>query len=116
MASNFQPNSAAFRAMAVGPEVRAAVDSEAKRAEATAKAIAEDFRVTGDYEDGFDVFVDTVKLKTAFGQHDVAAGVLINRAVDAKGKPYAAAVEWGNKHDHLAHHVLGRTVAQLADD
>lgn len=96
--------------MAVGPEIRAAVDAEVKRAEATAKALAEDFRVSGDYEDNFVVSSDTVRLQTAFGEHDVAAGTLTNKS------PHAAAVEWGNKHDHRAHHVLGRTLASLSDD
>lgn len=110
MATNFQPNSAAFRAMAVGPEIRAAVTAEAKRAQTIAKGLAEDFRVSGEYIDGFVVTTQTDRLTTAFGEHDVAIGELINLS------PHAAAVEWGNKHDHRAHHVLGRTLSALSDD
>lgn len=115
MASNYQPNSSAFREMAVGPEMRVAVAAEAKRARGIAQALAADFQVTGDYESGFVVSVETVRLRTGFGEHDVVAGTLTNIAVDKKGHAYGAAVEWGNKKDHRAHHVLGRTLASLAD-
>lgn len=96
--------------MAVGPEIRAAVEAEAKRAMAIAKGFSEDFTDSGVYLNSFGVTVDTERLATAFGEHDVAAGTLTNIAY------HAAAVEWGNKHDHRAHHPLGRTLAALADE
>lgn len=96
--------------MAVGPEVRAACEAEAKRAESIAKAFAEDFWVSGEYIESFVVSTDTVRLQTGFGEHDVAAGKLTNIA------GHAAAVEWGNKHDHRAHHVLARTLSDLGHD
>lgn len=116
MASSFKPNSAAFRQMATGPEITAAVTAEAKRAKAIARGLAQDFEVSGEYESAFVVTTETVRLNTAFGEHDVAAGMLTNVAVDEKGHAYAAAVEWGDKHDHRAHHVLGRTLAGMSDD
>lgn len=108
MAATFKPNSKAFRQMAVGPEIRAAVTAEAKRAEGIAKGLSEDFWVTGEYIESFDVSTETVRLETSFGGHDVAAGKLTNLA------GHAAAVEWGNKRDHRAHHVLARTAAALS--
>lgn len=110
MSSNFKPNSAAFRAMAVGPEVRAACTEIAEKAKGIAEALAQDFRVSGDYAASFVVSTDTVPLRTAFGSHDVAAGTLTNTS------PHAAAVEYGNADDNRAHHVLGRTLDALSRD
>jgi len=109
MSVRIEVNNSAFRAMAVGPEIASACVAEASRAAGIAKALAEDFRVSGNYAESFVVSAETVRLSTGFGEHDVAAGVLTNRS------PHAAAVEWGNEHDHRAHHVLGRTLAALGD-
>lgn len=103
----FQWNSSAFRAMAVGPEIAAAVVAEAERAKAIAEGLAEDFRVTGEYAESFEVSAQTTQLRTGFGSHDVATGVLTNTS------DHAAAVEWGNARDNRAHHVLGRTLEAL---
>lgn len=108
MTTRVSVRGSAFREMAVGPELRAACVAEAKRAEEIAKALAEDFRVSGEYEEGFVVTSETTRLRTMFGEHSVAAGVLTNHS------PHAAAVEWGNAHDHRAHHVLGRTLDALS--
>lgn len=107
MASSFKPSSAGFRAMAVGEEIRAAVTAEAEKAKGIAVGLAQDFRVTGEYADSFEVSTKTTNLKTGFGSHEVAAGVVTNVA------PYAAAVEYGNARDHRPHHVLTRTLDSL---
>lgn len=107
MARVFKPNQAGFRAMAVGPEIRAAVMAEAERAKGIAEGLAEEFRRTGEYADSFEVTSETVRLQTAVGSHPVAAGRLTNTS------GHAAAVEWGNSHDHRAHRVLGRTLDVL---
>lgn len=107
MSDTYKPNSAGFREMAIGSEIRAAVKAEAERARAIAEGLSQDFRVSGEYADSFVVASDTVDLHTGFGSHAVAAGVLTNTS------GHAAAVEYGNEHDHKPHHVLGRTLAGL---
>lgn len=107
MASRIKVNNTAFRAMAVGTEIRRAVTAIAIEAEGTAKGFAEDFAVTREYIDGIEATSETVRLDTEFGEHDVAAGVVTALS------PHSAAVEWGNKRDRKAHHVLGRTLATL---
>lgn len=102
--------------MAVGPEITAAVNAVARKAMAIAKDISTDFAITGEYIDSFEVDATVTRLQTSFGSHDVATGILVNQARDEKGHPYAAAVEWGNKRNHHPHHVLGRTLAELAND
>jgi hypothetical protein len=88
--------------------VRASVLAIAEVAKTQAIALSADFRVTGEYMASFNVRSDTQMLKTGFGSHPVAAGILENLA------PYAAAVEWGNAHDHKPHRVLGRVLTTLA--
>lgn len=107
MSDSYQPNSAGFRAMAIGPEIRAAVKAEAERAKGVAEGLAEDFRVTGNYADSFEVSDSTTELRTGFGSHPVATGVLTNIS------EHAAAVEWGNEHMRRPHRVLARTLAGL---
>lgn len=106
--SSFKANNAAFAAMAVGPELRAACLAIAEKAKADAIALAADFAQTGEYLNSFEVTSTTTELRTGFGSHPVAAGVLTNVS------PHAAAVEWGNKRDPKAHHVLGRVLAGLS--
>lgn len=93
--------------MAVGGELRAAVVAVAEKGKAVGEGLAQDFRVTGDYAASFEVTSATVRLDTSAGSHDVAAGVLTNTS------DHAAAVEWGNEHDHRAHRVLGRILDRL---
>lgn len=100
---HFKPNHAGFKAIAVGPEVAAALLSVAEKGKAIAEALAEPFRVSGDYVDSFNARVDETTLRTRFGVHPVAVGVLENTS------PHAAAVEFGNHNDHRAHHVMART-------
>lgn len=103
--ATYQPNFGGFAAMAVGPEMVEAVRTEAERAKAVAEAMSEDFRVTGEYADSFEVTSEFVEISG----HLRAAGRLTNTA------PYAAAVEWGDSHDRKPHRVLGRTLLQLND-
>lgn len=107
MGRSFRPNHDGFRRMAVGDEVRGAVVAEAMRARETAKAMAEEFRVTGDYADSFEVTTTDTQLRTAFGEHAVATATLENVS------DHAAAVEWGNANDGRAHHVLSRALESL---
>lgn len=93
--------------MAIGPEVQAAVLAIAEEAKAIAEGLSEEFRKTGDYADSFNVRASETVLTTGFGSHPVAAGILENLS------PHAAAVEWGNTHDHRPHRVLGRTLEAL---
>lgn len=109
MSSTFKPNSAGFRAMAAGPEVAAAVRAEAEKAKLIAEALSQDFRVTGEYASSFVVTEGETELQTEFGPHAVATGTLTNTSA------HAAAVEWGNANDDVAHHVLGRTAAALRE-
>jgi hypothetical protein len=107
--ADYKPNSAGFKACAVGPEVAAATLAVAEKAKASAVDLSEGFRKTGDYIDAFEVRSETVMLETGFGAHPVAAGILENKA------PYASGVEWGNKHDHKPHRVLGRVLTELSE-
>lgn len=109
----YRPNSAGFKALAVSPKVREAVEAEAARGKVIAEGLSQDFRKTGNYADSFEVSNETVELNTKFGSHPVAAGVLTNKA------GYAAAVEYGFKgrsaeESSSAHHILGRTLEALA--
>lgn len=109
LSSSYKPPSRAdFEEIALGGEVRAAVVAEAERAKAIAVGLSQDFRITGEYADSFEVTSETVTITTrGVGPHDVAAGRLTNIS------DYAAALEWGNEHAHRAHRVLGRTLDQL---
>jgi hypothetical protein len=104
-------NSAAFKAMAVGPEIRAACLAEAERAKAIAVGLAQEFRVSGEYADSFEVSDETIDWHGEY-PGPRAAGRLTNTA------PYAAAVEWGyegraGEPSSSAHHVLARTLDAL---
>lgn len=110
MTAVFKANSKGFKELAVSPDVAAAVLLVAEKAKTEAIALSEGFRRSGEYIDSFEVRSETVILKTHFGAHPVAAGILENKA------PYAAAVEWGNKDDHRPHRVLGRVLTTLGRD
>jgi hypothetical protein len=107
MSATFKPNSAGFRAMAVGPEIRAALRQVAEVGKEIAEELAQDFRVTGEYADSFEVSDETIEWQGRFSGPRAAAR-LTNTA------PHAAAVEWGNEHSHRNHRVLGRTLDRLA--
>lgn len=100
----YKPNSAGFKAMAVGPEIQAAVLAIAEQKKAAAEALSADFIVTGDYAASFNVRPGITTLRTGFGSHPVATGILENTS------GHAASVEWGNAHDHKPHRVLGRVL------
>ena len=108
--ATFKPNSSAFKEMAVGPEVTRVVLEIATKGLPIAQALSADFTNDGDYLANFNVRADIAELRTGFGAHPVAAGVLENTS------GHAAAVEWGNKHSHKAHHVLGRTLEAMSHD
>lgn len=107
--SNYQPNSSGFQQIANSPEMRAALKAVAEKGKSIAQGLAQDFRVTGDYADSFEVRETTIPWD---GQYPGprAAAQLVNTS------DHAAAVEWGNQHAHKAHHVLGRTLDILASD
>jgi hypothetical protein len=106
-AGRFVKNDAGFRAMAVGPELRAAVQAEAERAMVIAQGLAADFTDTGEYEASFEVHTETQTLRTGFGSHPVAAAILENTS------DHAVALEWGNEHVPVPHRVPGRTLDGL---
>ena len=105
----FKANNAGFKALAVGPEIAAAVEAIATKGLAIAQGFAEDFAVTHGYADSFVVRTEDTTLKTGFGSHAVVAGILENTS------GHAAAVEWGNTNDSRDHHVLGRTLDALSN-
>lgn len=109
MGATFKSNSAGWAAMAVGEEMTGIVRAEAERAKAIAEGLSADFEKTGDYLSSFNVRTEIVALETRAGSHPVVAGILENVS------DHAAAVEWGNAHDHTAHHVLSRTLDALHD-
>ena len=101
----FKSNSAGWKALAVGPEVAAVVSAEAARALPIAEALAVPFAKTGDYAASFNVRTEVgVYTSKEWGAHPVVVGILENNS------DHAAAVEWGNAHDHRAHHVLSHTM------
>lgn len=107
MSANFKPSHAGFRAMAVSPEIEAAVLAIATKGLAEAVTLSAEFTKTGDYESSFNVRPTVSQLHTQFGSHAVATAVLENTS------DHAAAVEWGNANDHKAHRVLGRVLDDL---
>lgn len=109
--ADYKPSEAGFRAMANGPEIRAALRAEAERAKLIAQGLAQEFRVTGEYAESFKVEEDTIEWRGRIAGPRAAAR-LINTA------PYAAAVEWGYEGrakgpSSSAHHVLKRTLDAL---
>lgn len=103
MATRFVSKSSAWKEAAVGPEAQAMVLAVAEKAQAIAEGLSTDFTKSGDYIESFHVRLDVVHEAGA----ERAAGILENTS------DHAAAVEWGNAHDHRAHHVLGRTLGAL---
>lgn len=111
MSATVRINDAAFKAMANGPELHAACTAAAEKAKAIAVGLAQEFRVTGEYADSFEVTDETVDWHGEY-PGPRAAGRLTNTA------PYAAAVEWGHEGredepGQSAHHVLARTLDAL---
>lgn len=106
MATTFKANNAGFQQIAVSTEVRTALKAAAEEAKTVAEGFAQDFRVTGDYADSFDVTDETIQWQGRFSGPRAAAR-LVNTS------DHAAAVEWGNEHAHRNHRVLGRTLAAM---
>jgi hypothetical protein len=107
--TNFEPNDGGFRAIANSPEVKAALKAVAEKGKSIARGLAQDFRVTGDYADSFEVREVTIRWDGEY-PGPRAAAQLVNTS------DHAAAVEWGNEHAHKPHHVLGRTLDILAGE
>lgn len=104
MAYAYEPNHWGWKQVAISPEMYEAVLDVVKTADGVARELAAQFTVDGDYERSFEITTTETELTTDFGTHMVATGVLANTA------PYAMAIELGNRDDHKAHHVLGRTL------
>lgn len=104
-----------FAQMAVGPEVAAAVLAAAENAKAIAEGLSTDFRVTGDYQDSFEAFLEIKELPAGGSSqpHRAACGILENFSDHAVG------VEYGYRgraqaETKKAHRVLGRTLAAIS--
>lgn len=111
MTSDYRPNPDFFRKLANGPEVRAALRKVAEKGKAIAVEISQDFRVTGEYIDSFEVRDETIDWRGRYPGPRAAA-----RLHNSAG--YAAAVEWGKggragDETESNHRVLGRTLDQL---
>jgi hypothetical protein len=109
---NFKPNDAAFKEMAVGPEIRAALKETAEKAKLIAEGLSASFVVTGDYEKSFEITETTLPAFGVDHPHPAAAARLTNTS------DHAAAVEWGyqgssHAQSSSAHRVLGKTLAAL---
>lgn len=114
MPSAYRPNSAGFRAIANGPEVRRALAEVAGKGKAFAESVSQEFRDTGEYAQSFAVRETTVEWA---GSHPGprAAVELANTA------GHAAAVEYGyegrsGEPSTSAHRVLGRTLEFLESE
>ena len=112
-AASYRPNHKGFAQLAVSPGIRRAIHAAAEKGKAYAEGISQDFRRTGDYADSFEVAdLTVVDFKTKYGAGPRAASRIVNTS------GHAAAVEWGHEGragepSTSAHHVLGRTAAQL---
>lgn len=106
---SYKMKSSGWAALAISPQVEAAVVAAATKGLPVAQALSADFTKTGDYLEGFNVRSAVTELRTGFGSHPVVVGILENTS------GHAAAVEWGNSHDHKPHHVLGRTLDLLVN-
>jgi hypothetical protein len=80
--------------------------AKAEEAKAVAEGLAQDFRITGDYADSFEV----IEEPTTVAGETRASAVLKNTS------DHAAAVEWGNEHAHRAHRVLGKALDAVRGD
>lgn len=111
MLGNYDPREQGFREIANSPELRAALQEVGERAKAIAVGLSQEFRITGEYVQSFDVEQTTVDFHGSY-PGPRAAVRLVNRA------PYAAAVEYGyegraGEESSSAHHVLARTLSAL---
>lgn len=109
---NFKPNPAWFKAMAIGPEIRAVLQEVAEKGEGIAEGLSQDFRITGEYADSFEVSTETILDFGGKYPGPRAAARLENTA------PYAMDVEYGHGERHDAapedgHRVLGKTLDML---
>lgn len=112
--TGFRPNWKGFEAMANGPEVRAIVNAEAKRAMEIAKGLAAEFTdLTDDdkkhYIDAFSIEETTVGTAEHF-KHKHAAARLVNNS------DHAVAIEFGNQHVKRPHRTLRKTLEAMGGD
>lgn len=110
MADVFKQDEAGIRALLNGPEVAAVLTTIAEKGKAIAIGLSTEFVDTGEYIASFNVRTETVRLPfstTRSPAHEVVAAILENTA------DHAAAVEYGNRRDPKAHHVLGQTLDAL---
>lgn len=105
--TSFRANKAGFDAMANGPEAYAVLRAKAEEAKAVAEGLAQDFRITGDYADSFEVAEEPDTMENG----ETRASALLKNTSD-----HAAAVEWGNEHAHRAHRVLGKALDAVRGD
>jgi hypothetical protein len=112
--TNFQPNNDGFRAIANSAAVKAALKDIAERGKSIAEGLAQDFRITGDYADSFEVRETTVQWEGEY-PGPRAAAQLVNTSGHSLGVEYGYR---GSAKDpgQSAHHVLGRTLDALAGD
>lgn len=105
----YRANDAGFKQIAVSAQMRKALAEVAEKAKGIAEGLSQDFRVTGEYVDSFEVREATIEWT---GEHSGprAAAQLVNTS------DHAAAVEWGNEHSHKNHRVLGRTLDALGGE
>lgn len=106
MAYKYRADSAGLNEIARSPEVRKALAEIAEKGKRIAISMSEDFRVTGDYINSFEIHEKTVDWRGQYPGRRAAVD-LVNTS------EHAAAVEWGNAHDHKPHHVLARTAEEL---
>jgi hypothetical protein len=104
--TSFRANKAGFDSMANGPEAYRVVRAKAEEAKAIAEGLAQDFRITGDYAESFEV----IEGPTTVSGEARASAVLKNHS------DHAAAVEFGNEHAHRAHRVLGKALDAVRSD
>lgn len=108
MSFTYKPNKAGFHEAINGPEVRAALLAEGERAKEIAVAMSQDFRITGEYADSFEV----TEIEVDFPQGSRPAVRLTNTS------GHAAPVEYGyrgsaSESGQSAHHVMKRTLDAL---
>lgn len=106
MARVYQPDHDGLNAIARSPEMRAALEAAARRAQTIAEGLSTDFTDTGDYLAHFEVEADTIDWAGEYPGRRAAA-YLVNDS------GHAAAVEWGSARNHKPHHVLSRTLGML---
>lgn len=103
MSAEYERSREGFQAIANSPELHAALAEVAEKGKVFAEALSQEFRRTGDYAGSFSIVPETV-----LWRRGPRAAVRLENTSD-----HAAAVEWGNQHDHRPHRTLGRTLDAL---